>query len=701
MVRVERNRKISDGFIPREYLPPGADQYYLRNRQQPCPARSWRLLDAGERKELVKNGNRAEEWDTVLVSTVFDPSRVRNSRFCGLVRIGRLDASVLDCNDLRLETGISNCTIVDCDIGDDVVLRDVGFCARYIIGDACMLSSIDELQVRSGAAFGCGILKDGEEEDERLWIAIMNEAGGRRILPFDGMIPADAYLWGKYRDDKVLMQRLKEITQNSADSRRGLYGTIGEGTLIKSTGIIRDVRIGPNCSISGAGRLENLTVNSSVDEPSRIGEGVELAGGIIGRGCSLLHGSRAVRFVMGDNSSLSYGARLIDTVLGDNSTVSCCEMRNNLIFPAHEQHHNNSFLIASVIMGQSNLAAGATVGSNHNSRAADNELVASRGFWPGLCVSLKHPSRFASYTLIAKGTYPAELNQPLPFSLLNNNETRGELEIIPAFWWNYNMYALIRNAGKFAARDRRVRKRQHIEFDFLAPDTAAEIRTALELLGQWDPDGAAESFEVPPGVVERSARPVRILKAGRARQAYREMLGYYIALTLLPEAEKSITRLVELVREESKPEEAQSWTNLGGQLVPNTKIDRLREEIGSGSPATWDEIHRRYDLWWKEYPAEKLRNACAHFRWLEGGEPGSDALRRLYDEAGRIQNMIAERVYRSRNKDLSDPFKSVSFRSEAERQAVQGTIDENDFVQSIREESSVLIERFRALGKVL
>ena len=63
------------------------------------------------------------------------------------------------------------------------------------------------------------------------------------------------------------------------------------------------------------------------------------------------------------------------------------------------------------------MAAGATIGSNHNSRGADGEIIAGRGFWPGLCVSLKHNSKFASFTIIAKGDYPAELNIPIPFSL--------------------------------------------------------------------------------------------------------------------------------------------------------------------------------------------------------------------------------------------------------------------------------------------
>ena len=68
----------------------------------------------------------------------------------------------------------------------------------------------------------------------------------------------------------------------------------------------------------------------------------------------------AVRFLLGTNSSLKYGARLINSILGDNSTISCCEVLNSLIFPGHEQHHNNSFLCAAMLLGQTNLAAGAT-----------------------------------------------------------------------------------------------------------------------------------------------------------------------------------------------------------------------------------------------------------------------------------------------------------------------------------------------------
>ena len=96
-----------------------------------------------------------------------------------------------------------------------------------------------------------------------------------------------------------------------------------------------------------------------------------------------------------------------------------------------------------------------------------------------------------SSTRAGSPRYPAELNIPLPFSLLNNNEKEGALEVIPAFWWMYNMYALARNSWKFQHRDSRKSKVQHIEFDYLAPDTAEEILEARELLALWT--GQAEA----------------------------------------------------------------------------------------------------------------------------------------------------------------------------------------------------------------
>ena len=56
---------------------------------------------------------------------------------------------------------------------------------------------------------------------------------------------------------------------------------------------------------------------------------------------------------------------------------------------------------------------------------------------------------------------------------------------MPAYWFQYNMYALARNSWKYVDRDKRIDKTQYIEYDFLAPDTINEILKALTLLKKF------------------------------------------------------------------------------------------------------------------------------------------------------------------------------------------------------------------------
>ena len=515
-------------------------------------AADWRPLTPGEIADLGAGGNRAEDWGKIRVTQKFNPELVRDCRFYGEVRIAAASSICLEYNDLRLPAGLSNSTIIACDLGADIAVHNVAYMARMRIEERCILFNVDEMVTTGHAKFGSGVVMDGEDEEVRIWLEIANENGGRKVLPFNGMLPADAWIWCKYRDDAHLMERFIEMTAEAQPRAPGGLGVVGGGSVIKNSRIIKDVNIGPCAYIKGCNKLKNLTVNSDEERPTQIGEGCELVNGIIGYGCRVFYGVKAVRFILSDHSALKYGARLINAVLGPNSTISCCEVLNSLIFGAHEQHHNSSFLCAGVLAGMSNMASAATVGSNHNSRAGDGEILADRGFWPGLSVSLKHNSRFAAFCLIAKGAYPAELHIPLPFSLVSNHEKSGELQIMPGYWFRYNMYALARNASKTAARDQRIGERQHLEYHWLAPDTVDQMLIGRRILEHWAgasprvvsgefPHGRAllesiespELFARPPFAVESGDRPVRIRHAGRARHDYRRMVCLYAVQILL------------------------------------------------------------------------------------------------------------------------------------------------------------------------
>ena len=708
-------------FVEPGHLPLGKDEYHIRYRQN--PRNGYRRLKAHEIEALVRNNNTSDDWNRVLVSEAFDPGLVRNCKFFGLVRIGRLEPWYREFHNLRMPVGLYDSTIISCDFGDNIVVDNVNYLSHFIIGDDAMIVNVNELSTTGTSKFGNGILKDGESESSRVWMEVCNENGGRSILPFQGMLPGDAYLWARHRDDDALMERLKAFTEERFDGRRGYYGEVGARTVIKNCKIVKDVRIGTDAYLKGANKIKNVTIESSPEAMSQVGEGCELVNGVIGLGCRVFYGVKAVRFVMASHSQLKYGARLINSYLGNNATISCCEVLNSLIFPFHEQHHNNSFLCAALVMGQSNMAAGATIGSNHNSRANDGELIAGRGFWPGLCVSLKHNSRFASFNIVAKGNYDHELDIPLPFSLVSQDLRRDQLQVMPAYWFLYNLYGLCRNQWKYSRRDQRIEKIQHLENSFLAPDSVNEMMDALPLIERAvgraqllktsdkkakDPeasretgrlmllndDTAVDALEVVAEGFENGRRKTVLLKVRKAYKAYRSMIRLYalgnLFRALLAERPKDFQSALAAIPFDKVRE---PWLNVGGQLIPEKEFTRLRQRIGSGRIRDWNGVHSFYGRQALAYPAQRLRHAMACLSELDGvskRKVDADTLRSWAAQMSETHAWIREGILQSRTKDYANPFRKMAYGSQKEMEKVMGTLKDNAFVSDFLSELETL-----------
>jgi len=749
-INVSKNLNVGVGFVPQIYLKPGENEYRIREEQFLATGKDpskYRKLEPFELETLVRQHNSCGDWSQILVSDPFIPDLISNTYFAGLVRIGKLERVALEHHDLTLFAGIANSQIIACDIGDNCAIHNCTYIAHYIIGDNCILIDNAEIHVSNHAKFGNGFIAEGESEDVRITIDVMNEVGGRWIYPFDGMTCGDAYLWARYRDRDGLIRQFCRMSDSLFDARRGCYGVIGSGSVLKSNGIIKDVLVGECAYIKGANKLKNLTISSKEEARTQIGEGVELVNGLIGYGCKIFYGCKAVRFVMLENSALKYGARLIHSVLGENSTVSCCEILNNLIFPAHEQHHNTSFLIASLIRGQSNMAAGATIGSNHNSRAPDGEIEAGRGFWPGLCTSVKHSSHFASFCLLAKGDYRFELNIPLPFCLVDNDFKNDRLLLSPAYWWTGNQYALMRNEAKFKSRDKRCDKSLNFEYSPFAPDTAQEIIQALELLEKWTSQaldlyktthpgeaarlaGSAKAllstshdplpFEVLAPDVEHSARDCVVRKPCRAYKAYRDMLlwfaGRQIVQFMSSEDQARDWRSIDqTLQPDFHNGIGMKWENLGGLLVSMARLDEVLAKAEEAAYPTWKEFHEEYATLSTVYPLDKLRYSWAVLGWLypdsgsgrrvsaekSSSGPSREGLAKAFSDLGVLADFVAEQVFESRAKDWSNPFRKATFRCEKEMFAVLGKPEENSFVKKTREEMKELKTTLEKLAKAL
>ncbi len=691
-----------------------------------------RHLTPAEISVLDDNLNTSEDpaWQNVLVDAgefCFDPTLIKNSYFGGWVVLGRLCSAKLKYHDLELVTGVYRSHLKNVVTGDDNVIQNVSYLENYHLGSRVMLFNIEEMSCTLHSKFGNGILKQGEPESNRIWISVSNENGGRNILPFEKMLPSDAFLWSRYREDKELMQRFKEMTEYGNSGKLDTFGIVGDDAVIKNTKLIKDSKIGNCAYIKGALKIKNVTILSTEDEVSQIGEGVEIVNGIMGEGSHVFYQAVAIRFVIGKNCQLKYGARLINSVLGDNSTVSCCEILNNLIFPFHEQHHNSSFLIATTVMGQSNIAAGATIGSNHNSRSPDGEIIAGRGFWPGLCSDFKHNSRFASFTLVAKGSYQNELNITYPFALVAPAADEKEIHILPAWWFMYDMFAIVRNRYKFQNRDKRIVKVQNIETDPFAPDTIQEVVHSVERIIELTAANMNSLF-VNKGENLKDVRQLAkdflhktenldftlkdmtcqkkygavICKPVQAYRTYRKIAKYFAVETLIEYFDKNSLQepLKETLNKLSSLPLYTQWLNVGGQVMPLEKVENAFRMIKERSIETWEQLHDYYNSCQSEYLNDKVRYAIYILERLytrKIAEFNNEIIKDLADDVIAVSDEMYKSSVSSREKDFTDFFRCMTYRNKEEMKSVLGSLDSIEFLKTLENDSKLFNKKVKEL----
>jgi len=630
------------------------------------PAGYRRGLTPEETARLEGQGNTSANWGDVRVAVKgFDAGRVRGCRFEGRVLIGAFNRDRLRYGNISLKTGLYNSRFHDVTIGDDAAIHNLLFSINQHIGDSVLIFGVNEISSKEGAAFGMSV-----DADHQYPIEVINENGGRAILPYPGMTCTDAYLWAKFRGDNDLPAKLAEMTYAVCRDLCPRTAIIASNAAIINTKAVRDTLIGPSAVVDGAEFISNSTILSDGGEPTFIGPAVQIRDSIVGCGNRIDSAAQLSSVMTGTAAAVSKAARVNRSVVGDCAQIACCEIANSLIMPMHAQHHNNSFLIAAAVGGQSNIAAGATVGSNHNSRVSDGEIWAKRGFWPGLCVSLRHNSRFASFTMIAKGSYQTELDVKYPFSLIALDEKSGSATVFPAFWFTHNMYAVMRSAQKFAARDKRIHRNQFIEHDPLAPDTIDEIFEALNLIDQQKADGGNDNSRRPP-----------LRRADAACKAYRMAVRYYCAKNILPYMkENGLKNFNELSASlGASDDNGGRWTDCGGTIISERSLERIIGAIKDGGVKTWDDVHKLFDGRAAAYKTEKVKHAIRSVARLENVNADGlteNSFAAFLESVPNDCAKIAACTAQSRAKDYENPFRTATYESTEEMVNVLGPAED-------------------------
>lgn len=548
----------------------------------------WRPLTNAEISQLIQQNNSADDWANISVACTFSVLDIHNCHFHGEVKIE-----------------------------NNVTMSNVLQISNYHIGANAKLSNIGQLTFTT----------------ERFAhpIELCNEDGRFTVIAVPGMNTTDVCTALHIGKPNLY-----------ADTQPETSGFIGENVTIENVTAIRNSHIEGFAELSGCCEIEHVFISSSKEEPARLGAGVIIRRAIVHKGTHIDTRAYLSDVLVGQQVSIAEGARVYQSAVGDNSHIAGCEIGHALLYPCHEQHHSNSFLIAAHIQGQSNMAAGATLGSNHNGRKNDVDLMAGRGFWPGLCSSIAFPSRFAPYNLIAKGSYPRPMHIPFAFSLINNNVRDNCLEIMPAFWWMHNTYALMRNEWKYEHRDKRIEYTQHFEFKPLAPDTIHVVMENHQLLSRH----LAGKSELPK--MEMSNRTVKILKEKEAVASYREMiLCYMLAEGIFNNKPDTLIEILDKVDIQ--------WVNAGGNVLTTDQWQEIY------STTSLKEAHNLQ----MEYANENkslvyFKDALNLLPYLCDDEVTESRIQALHIEAINAQVRFYERVIRERTKDLDSEFRMTN-----------------------------------------
>jgi len=133
------------------------------------------------------------------------------------------------------------------------------------------------------------------------------------------------------------------------------------------------------------------------------------------------------------------------------------------------------------------------------------------------------------------------------------------------------------------------------------------------------------------------------------------------------------------------------FENIGGQLVPKEDLQGLLDGIKADQYENWHQIHKQYHTWSSNYLEEKLVHALASLAELSNKPIAHwdiDFLTDLIEESKATQRWIYDEIYKSREKDYTNPFRKMVYENEEEMNIVVGSLADNAFINTMKEETA-------------
>jgi hypothetical protein len=559
----------------------------------------YRPLSSEEIARLTGQGCSCAEWSKVQVAEGFNTGRVKSTSFSGDVRLGVFEKQVSFFGGVKKPAGISNATIHNCTIGDNVYIDQIGsYIANYIIEDDVLIENVDLLAVEGKSSFG-----NGTE------VTAVCEAGGREIPIYDHLSAHTAYVIAFYRHRPKVIERLRKMIAGYTDSVTSSMGLVAKGAKLINCRIIKNVRIGPATVIDGVSRLQNGSVNSCPEDPVYIGPGVFAEDFIVSSGSEITDGVIIGKCFVGQGTVLAKQYSAENSVFFANCGGFHGEACAIFAGPYTVTHHKSTLLIAGLF---SFLNAGSgTNQSNHMYKLGPvHQGVVERGSKTASDSYMLWPAKVGPFTVVMGRHYRNSDTSDLPFSYLIEHED----ESILAPGVNLRSVGTVRDARKWPKRDRRKdpRKLDHINFKLLSPYTIGKMlngRAVLENLRATSGENTEyftyNNVRIKSGSLERG---IRLYEIG---------IDKFLGNCLIKRLENKQFKNVNDLREALSPETdtgAGKWVDLAGMLAPQDCVEKMLSDIESGTISTLEQvtegfqsIHNRYGVYEWAWAADVLQ----------------------------------------------------------------------------------------------
>ncbi len=477
--------------------------------------RNARALRSDEISRLETQGNHAGNWGAIRVAERFSTDHIHDNRFFGNCFLGCFSGVPgADHDPFPFPSGIYDSIVFDSVIGNESRIVNVRGMRNYFIDENAAVYNTGTLACAPETVFG-----NGRE------IVIGIETGGREVLALADMTVALAWHLSVRRETE---ERYRKLAATYMDRVRIGFGVVETGCRIGNCPCITDAYLGAGAWCDHATLLANSTVLSSAEEPVRIG------GGAYVRNSCLQWGSHVDSMAIVDDSLLTEHShverhgKVTHSIVGPNTGIAEGEVTASLVGPFVGFHHQSLLIGALWPEGKGNVAYGANVGSNHTSKAPDQEILCGEGMFFGLGSNIKFPADYsrAPYSIVATGVTTLPQRISFPFSLINAPSHRFDgvspayNEIIPGWVLSDNLYMVQRNEGKFRKRNKA--RRSTFISDVFRPDIVDMMIRARDVLRDVTPGKELYLQDEIPGLGKNYLTGANLLKSIETYSTYIE-----------------------------------------------------------------------------------------------------------------------------------------------------------------------------------